>query len=120
MSESVTYLHYSYIAGNISPSGATVTINGKSVSLSSTGAFNMTVAAGSYEVVVSDNGYETVYDNFTLGNGATKNVDLSLKAVAQPAKAVSTLTNDELFAIIGVIALVVVIGAVVVIMRRKN
>lgn len=120
LSESVTYLHYSYIAGNISPSGATVTINGKSVSLSSTGALNMTVAAGSYEVVVSDNGYETVYDNFTLGNGATKNVDLSLKAVAQPAKAVSTLTNDELFAIIGVIALVVVIGAVVVIMRRKN
>jgi YVTN family beta-propeller protein len=119
VSESVAYNHYSYISGKISPAGATVTINGKSVTLSSTGAFNMTVTAGSYNVVISENGYQTVYDNFTVSSGVTKNVDVTLKAVAQPAKAVSTISNDELFAIIGVVALVVILGAVVL-LRKKN
>jgi hypothetical protein len=59
ITETVDYSHYAYITGTLSPGNAILTINGKAVSLSSAGAFNVSVANGTYHVVASLSGYVT-------------------------------------------------------------
>ena len=115
MKETVTYNHYSYITGIISPGNANVTINGKIINLTTTGSFNTTVTAGSYDLVISEKGYITHYDNLTISSGETQNVSYVLKKTTKPG-----LSGTEIDAIvIGTIAAVAVIGSVVMIVRRK-
>ena len=116
LSETVTYDHYSYITGKISPDNATVSINGKMIKLSSSGTFNTTVTSGSYYIIVSENGYRTYYDNMTLTNGRTQNIDANLTKVSSS----TSISNSDVYAIVGVIGVLVVIGVTVALMRRKR
>jgi hypothetical protein len=115
VTETVDYYHWAYIAGKVSPTNATVTINGKAVSLTSSGSFNVSVANGTYHVVGSSSGYTSYYNNFTLNSGSSKNLTINLKPISKP----STISSTELYAIIGVVVAVVVIAGVMLAMRRR-
>lgn len=103
----IVFTHYSYIQGNVTPINATVTVNGNPVHVSN-GKFNLTVTSGTYDVKVTDNGYKTYYDNFTLSAGKTQNVNASLSINSVPP---SSSNMGEIYAAIGV-SVVVVIGGI--------
>jgi hypothetical protein len=116
VTETVNYYHYAYITGTISPSNATLTIDGKDVSLTSTGAFNVSVANGTYHVVASLSGYNSYYSNFTLNPGNVKNLTITLKPISTP----STISPLEIYAIIiGVVVAIVAIIGVIMFVRRR-
>ena len=115
VTETVNYYHYAYITGTISPSNATLTINGKDVSLTSAGAFNVSVANGTYHVVSSLSGYNSYYSNFTLNPGNVKNLTITLKPISTP----STISPLVIYAIIGVVVAIVAIIGVIMFVRRR-
>ena len=114
VTESVLYYHWAYISGTLSPGNATLTINGHPVSISSGGTFNVSVPNGTYHVVASESGYNTYYNNFTLSNGALKNLTIDLKPTSKP----SPIPATELYALIGAIVAIAVIIGVILIVRR--
>ena len=114
ITETVTYNHYSYIKGTISPNNANVTINGKIIHLSSTGSFNMTVTAGSYDLIISEKGYRTYYDNFTMTNGITNTIDQNLTKLTTP------MSSMELYEIIGTVVGIGALASAAVFYIRKK
>ncbi|MHB1622959.1 MAG: thermopsin family protease [Cuniculiplasma sp.] len=115
ITETVDYYHWAYITGTISPNNATLTINGKAVSISSSGTFNVSVETGTYHVVASLTGYQSYYNNFTLTAGNMKNLSITVEQNSKP----STISTAEIYAIVGaVIAIVVIVGAIMF-FRRK-
>jgi hypothetical protein len=116
VTETVDYYHWAYITGNVSPANATVTINGQAVSLSSSGAFNVSVANGAYHVAASIPGYTSYYNNFTLNSGNAKNLTIDLKTVSKP----STISSTEMYAIIGAVVAIAVIGSAVALTRKRK
>lgn len=74
----VYYEHYAYISGTVSPSDATVSINGKQVAVNNNGQFNVSVTAGKYSIVASDTGYHTNETNISLVSGQVKDLQISL------------------------------------------
>lgn len=115
VTETVDYLHWLYITGTISPNSVSLTINGQAVAISPSGSFNVSVANGSYDLVASESGYHSYYNNFTLNHGSTKNLTISLKAVSKPSR----ISSTEIYAIIGAIMAIVVIAGVVMAIRRR-
>ncbi len=116
ITETVTYLHYSYITGKISPSDGKVTVNGHKVTLSPTGSLNLSVAAGSYNVIISAKGYRTYYDNITVTNGKSVNITYDLKKISKPG-----LSPIESIAIAsGIIGSAAVIGVVVYVFKFRK
>jgi hypothetical protein len=116
VTENIYYDHWAYITGSITPTNSTLTINGKSVSLNSSGSFNISVPNGTYHVVISSSGYTSYYDNFTLNPGNDKNLTISLKHVSQPA----TVTSVDLYVITGAVIAVAAIAVAVVSIRRRK
>ena len=116
VTKSLTYSHWSYITGTVAPSGASLTINGQNVPLSS-GSFNITVTQGSYSVAVSLSGYVTYYDNFTLSAGSVKSLTIDLKHVSGSPVALSPI---DLYALVGIAAAIVAIGVAVALYKRKR
>jgi hypothetical protein len=122
IAETVVYYHWAYITGTLSPGNvifslglSTLTINGRTVPISSSGAFNVSVTNGTYYVIVSLYGYETYYDNFTLNSGSVKNLVITLRPISEPL----TISVKEIYAIIGAfVAIVVIVGTVWYIKRR--
>ncbi len=122
VTETVHYYHWAYITGVISPVNATTTINGKLIPMSS-GNFNVSVRSGTYYVVVSETGYTTYYDNFTLSSGSSTNLATNLVPISKPLTTPTTkpspISSTDIYIIIGVVVAVAVIGGVVVLIRRK-
>ena len=115
ITETVDYSHWAYITGTISPNNATLTINGKAVSISSSGTFNVSVENGTYHAVASLTGYHSYYSNFTLTAGKMKNLSITLKSNSKP----STIPTAEIYAIVGaIIAIVVIVGAIAYVKRK--
>jgi thermopsin len=116
-SQNVQFNHYGYLTGTVSPTGATVTVNGIVVSTNG-GSFNLSEPAGTYHVVVSLKGYKTYYDNVTLSNGQTLNLPIAL------IKLPGNLNNNILSSLsytyigIGLLALIVIIAIGAMAMRR--
>ena len=110
---SISFYHYAYLKGSVLPSGANVNLNGAAISLSN-GNFNVTLAGGNYEIVVSENGYVTYYKNVTLTPGQALDLNFSLK------RASSNVNSPSLYEYIGIGAAAVAIIAVVsfIITRR--
>jgi hypothetical protein len=116
VTEVVDYYHWAYITGAISPTNANLVINGKSVSLLSSGSFNISVPVGTYHVVISSSGYVSYYSNFTLNSGNAMNLTINLKQVSHP----STLTGIDLYIVVGTVIAVIAIGAAVVLIKRRK
>ncbi len=66
----VPYLHYSYITGKLNLTNFTIYINGKPIATTN-GAFNLTVTAGNYTVVIEATGYATFNHTYDLTPGET-------------------------------------------------
>jgi hypothetical protein len=116
ITEAISYLHYAYITGTVTPSNATVSINGKDIALAS-GSFNVSVTAGSYSLIVALKGYTTYYLNFSLNAGQVKSVSVSLNLTKISP---SPQTNIDVYYIIaGIIAVIAAAGIAVFIKKRK-
>ncbi len=117
----IVYYHYAYISGTVTPHNATVDINGHSVSVTSSGSFNVSEASGTYYVVVSESGYTTSYNNVTLTAGQTKELNVTLNPVkTTPPPISSSFPSVDLYGIIGVVVAIVAVVAVVSLMRKKH
>jgi hypothetical protein len=70
-----------WIAGSVSPTGATLLIDGISITIATNGTFNATVASGTHSIVVSDTGYQTQSFNVSLKAGTGVKEVIALKPV---------------------------------------
>jgi hypothetical protein len=116
VTENIYYYHWAYITGSITPTNSNLTLNGKLVSLTSSGSFYISVPNGTYHVVISRPGYISYYSNFTLYPGKDKNLTISLKHVSEP----STFISIDLYVITGAIVAVAAIGVAVVSIRKRK
>ncbi len=120
--ETVQYYHWAYITGSLSPGNATLTINGKTISVSSSGHFNISVASGTYHIAASEKGYVTYYSNFTLDSGNVNNLAINLKPVSTPSSAPksSSISSVEIYIIIGLVAAAAVVSSALLMTRKKK
>jgi hypothetical protein len=103
---------YAALQGTVSPTDATVTLNGAAVAVVS-GAFSQVLAAGTYSLVVAAAGYQTKTQSITLtpGNVTTVNVQLDQQPTSTSSLASSNggLTSGEMIGIVGAAAAVLVL-----------
>ena len=102
VSESVSFTYYIYVTGTISPSNASLYINGKLVNTTN-GSFNMTLTPGTYEFKTSSPGYGTLFSNVTYTYHSQK---VQVKDISLSRRGIPSL-------VIYVVAIVVVIIAIV-------
>ena len=104
-----------YFTGTVSPSNASLYINGKLVPTNA-GTFNVTLYAGqSYEIEFVAPGYKPYYDNTTLSSGTTQIAPLTLNLAKQNVTAKSTTSTEIIIGLIVVVAIIA--GAAVVLMK---
>jgi len=105
---------YANLQGTVSPTDATVTLNGSSIPVAA-GSFGEFVVAGTYNLTVTAPGYaaNSTLVILTPGNITTQNVQLQLVASGSPTSSSSAggLTGAEWIVIaVGVIAVVALLG----------
>jgi hypothetical protein len=111
------------LKGTVSPVTATVTLNGTVVPVTN-GAIDVQAIAGTYAINVSAAGYQANTTNVTLQPGNTTSVSVALlKAPASTTNPSGTnggLSSTEMYGLIavGAIAVVVVVGAIVMMSRK--
>ncbi len=118
----VIFEHYAYIVGNVKPVNATVTVNGRDVSVNSTGGFNVSVTAGSYNVTASENGYFSHSFNFNLSSGGVEHIILTL-AKKNPGSSTSGINisgMEELEIIGGIVAVVAIAGGASYLLKKRK
>lgn len=108
----VVFTHYAYLNGSILPHNATVMLNGILMNNLTNGSFNISIKAGSYELIVNETGYNTYYLNFTVLPGQTEHVNVSLNRT-------SNLTTGY-YLIGGGAAVIAAVGIASVLYRRRN
>ena len=114
ITSSVTFEHWAYISGKVSPDNARVLLNGKNIALA-LGAFNISVAAGTYNITVSANGYESYYSVFNTSAGSTNNITIDLQILSKSG----SISSTDVYAIIGGVAAVAIIGGALFLVRRR-
>jgi hypothetical protein len=115
---SITFEHYAYITGTLNPSNATLLINGKTETISSSGSFNFSVPAGNYNITASANGYNSFQTSFSLSSGSVKSLQITLTTKSAPTPPV--IPSTELYEIIGGVIAIIVIASVATIAIRKH
>lgn len=113
----IKFQPWNYLTVHVKPSNATVTVNGKDVSLSS-GQFNITEPNGTYDLKATSSGYQAYYDNLSLSNGVDKNITIDLNKTAGTSGA--GISSAELYGIVGGISALIVISAVFAVVRRRH
>ncbi|MHB8352115.1 MAG: hypothetical protein ACYDFT_05445 [Thermoplasmata archaeon] len=125
LSFNATFLpRYATIDGTVSPSNATVTLNGTNVSVVD-GTFLQPVIPGVYAMKVAAWGYQSSTSTIILTPGNTTPIHVKLVPTSHPTPigpSSSGLTNDQMFVIIAVIALVAVavLGTVAIALRKRK
>ena len=112
--EMINYYHFAYISGNLFPSDATLTINGK-VMQTSGGAFNISVEAGYFQLKATRSGYNYFHSDFSLRPG--KVIIFTIKLSKVP-----TLTPEfylEFYGAIGAVIALMIIGSIYLAIRKK-
>jgi len=119
-----------WLAATIAPAGATVTVNGTVVTLSN-GAFNLTLPAGNYTLLVTLSGYQTLDRVVSIAPGAGLVLAVNLTAIppvrtgngTQPIHAGGTsggFPNLELLVGLGIAGAAAIGVGVVVAGRRRR
>jgi thermopsin len=72
------------LAGTVSPSSATVSVDGVAVTVGTSGAFSTSASAGVHSIVASASGYFTYYNNVTVASGRTTTVTVVLNPTSSP------------------------------------
>ena len=106
-----------FLTGTISPTNATLYINGQPVSTVN-GVFNVSVNPGSYDIKVVLGGYVTYYHNVTVTSNQTKISALTITlAKVTPPSPLSTI--DIVIIAVVVIAVVAAISVSIVRLRKR-
>jgi thermopsin len=103
-----------WIAGTVTPSGATVQIDGVAVTTVG-GAFNVSVPSGTHAIEVSASGYAPYDSLVTVIGGQTTHVPIVMTSL-KPA----TFPAIDLYAIVGAILVLAVAILVAVLLTRKR
>ncbi len=112
--------NYAFLDGTVSPTDATVLLNGTAVTLTQ-GTFTEKLLAGTYSFKVSAPGYVTQQTNLTVAPGASVSHTFTLAAVSSGSTATSGggLTTTETLALVGV-AVVAVAALAVGLLYGRN
>lgn len=108
-----------YVAGTVSPSAATVLVDGTAVTTTN-GAFNVSESAGLHSIRATASGYVTYVNNVTVSGGVTTHLTIALSTSGTSASSTG-LSNTDLYAIVGgivVLAAAIVIAAALIRSRR--
>ncbi|MEM3206371.1 MAG: hypothetical protein QW302_05615, partial [Thermoplasmatales archaeon] len=110
--ETITFVYYLYMTGTITPSNATLYINGKLIPTVN-GSFNITVTPGTYEYEVTSPGYITFYGNATFNYHSQKvqTFDISLT---------KKLTTSPVSSYVALIIVILVVAAIAAIVARRR
>lgn len=114
ITSSVAFQHWAFLTGKVSPENARVLLNGKNITVIS-GAFNASVAAGTYNLTISANGYESYHSVFNISAGSMNNITVDLHTVSKSG----SISSTDVYAIIGGVAAVVIIGGALFLVRRR-
>ena len=104
-----------YLAGSISPTNATLLINGREVPTTD-GIFNITVVPGTYAIEVTLTGYQTYYKNVTILTNQTEVPHLSIKL----EKTYRPTPFPLIYVIVIVVVIIAIIGGVSTTILRKG
>jgi hypothetical protein len=120
---------YALLQGTVSPTTATVTLNGAAMAVAD-GSFLEELTAGTYSLVVSATGYQTNSSSITLTPGNTTTLNVTLQPVSPGKTSNGTLTTSNggmsgmemgaLLAVVAAIAIAVVIGVMMMARKRKG
>lgn len=114
----VKFSEYSFITGSITPSTASIYINGNPVSHS--GTFNFTVKNGTYTVSSNDSGYHGYNQTVKLAPGQKVTINIVLSKIQSTSSFTAIFSHYFEYILISVIALVVLAGAALVGHRRDK
>jgi len=110
----VAILMPAYLTGNVTPSNATIEINGSTYIIKN-GTFNITLKPGTYQIIVSAQGYNTYVKNITLNSSEIKSLNIHLSKKTIQA---SNFGNAAILSIIIIIIALVIIS--LIIFRRRS
>ena len=113
LSEEVLFHRYATISGTIFPSGANLSINGITVTVTN-GKFNFSTIAGNYTIKVTSYGYHDYTRNLTLAPGQNVSLTINLTKVPQSG---SKLPGYE--ALGSMVAILAIIGIGAAIVKRR-
>ncbi|MCL5930154.1 MAG: PEGA domain-containing protein, partial [Candidatus Thermoplasmatota archaeon] len=104
-----------YLTGSISPTNATLLINGKEVPTTN-GIFNISIVPGAYEIEATMTGYQPYYKNLTILSNQTQTTHLSitLEKIYRPTSFLL------IYLIIIAVVIVAIIGGVSTLILRKG
>ena len=108
----IKFTHYSYIVGNFPSSGFTLYINGIKENLSS-GTFNLTITAGTYDMVAKSSSGSN-YDNISIQPDQTVNITSLFKV--HP----SGINNREIYYAGGAAVVAAAVGSIVYLLRKRT
>lgn len=124
LSENISFQEWAHLTGILSPSNATLKVNGQAVLVLPNGVFNLSLASGSCRIVASEPGYHTYYRNLTMHSGPIVAINIMLQngtSSQQPGSNAPHLTftrTDQYLLVAGVVALG--IGLTVAALRRRR
>lgn len=110
------------LALSVSPTTATVWVDGAQVTLSS-GSYSASVTPGVHSIEVSDSGFYTYYNNVTVKSNETTSVPISLNAVTVTTTTTTSGINTAgwaIIALLGVLALIFLITTVIFAGRSRR
>lgn len=109
------------LGGTVSPSGATLWVDGTQQTLGSGGSYSLTLPVGMQSIEVTDSGYVTYFNNVTVALGKTTTLNITLTSVPSTSSGVAGISTTG-WALIGVLAALVVIFAILaaVLARRRG
>jgi thermopsin len=107
------------LSGTVSPSGATLWVDGTQQTLGSGGTYSVTLPVGTHSIEVTDSGYVTYYNNATTSAGVTTTLNIALTSTSTSSgyAGIST-TGWVLIALLAVLAVVFLVMALIFARRR--
>lgn len=119
-------IHLGDIDGALSPASAVLTVDGGAVPVSSAGRFNLSEAAGTYELVATASGYAPAYLNLTVTPGNVSWANLTLSGLPPPPSSPASGSGSPfggatLWIVVAVVgAAAVLVGALALRARRRR
>jgi thermopsin len=97
------------LSGTISPSGATLWVDGTQETVGSGGTFSLVLPIGIHSVEVKDSGYATYFNNVTVSLSETTTLNIDLTSVSSTSSSGAAGISGLGWALIGLLAALAVI-----------
>jgi thermopsin len=107
------------LSGTVSPSGATLWVDGIQQTLGAGGTYSVTLPVGVHSVEVTDSGYVNYFNNATTKQGATTTLNIALTAVGSSSSGVAGISSTG-WILIGLLAALAVIFLVLALVFARR